>query len=242
MQTIVHKAATRGQANYGWLKTHYSFSFANYYNPDRVHFGALRVLNDDFIAGGEGFGMHPHDNMEIVTIMLEGELKHKDSMGHTEVLKKDEVQVMTAGTGIMHSEFNHLPDVPIKLFQIWVFPEQKNLTPRYDQRAYDPAERNDKWQLLASPSSSESLMIHQQSWFSRGVFSADQTIDYNLHKNGNGVYLFIIEGVIEIHNIRYENRDAIGIWDTEKIQFKAITQTDVLIIEVPMNIEDKNHS
>ena len=235
MKTIVHKAETRGQANYGWLNTRYSFSFANYYNPDRIHFGALRVLNDDTIAGGEGFGMHPHENMEIVTIMLEGELEHKDSMGHSEVLKKDEVQVMTAGTGIMHSEFNHLPDVQIKLFQIWVLPEKKGLKPRYDQRVYSPAERTDKWQLLVSPDENKSLMVHQQTWFSRGTFKKGETNEYKLYNSTSGIYIFIIEGSIELENNNYGPRDGIGLWELNEIKFKTLTNADILIIEIPLN-------
>ena len=211
MKTIIHKADTRGLANYGWLETRYTFSFANYYNPERVHFGTLRVLNDDCIAGGQGFGKHPHDNMEIITIIREGELEHQDSMGHTIALKKDEVQVMTAGTGIFHSEYNRLPDTQLKLFQIWVFPSKKDLKPRYDQKVFDPAERKNKWQEIVSPHPNGALLINQNAWFSLISLEEGKSANYNLKSEGNGIYLFVIEGKINFNDETFEKRDGIGI-------------------------------
>lgn len=236
MNTILHKAESRGSADYGWLKTSYTFSFANYYDPTRIHFGTLRVLNDDWIAGGQGFGKHPHDNMEIITIMLSGELEHKDSMGHISVLKENEVQVMTAGTGITHSEYNHLPNVPVQLLQIWVFPEKQNLAPGYDQKKFDPELRKNQWQLLVSPNIDNSLTIHQNAFFSIAKLDDKAEIIYTLHQKNNGVYAFIISGSVVIAGIDLNKRDGLGIWDFEQLSLKANEFSEILIIEVPMHI------
>lgn len=233
MQSIIHKADSRGKADYGWLRTRYTFSFAGYHDPSRVHFGALRVLNDDWIEGGKGFDTHPHDNMEIVTIMLEGELRHSDSMGHTEILKPGEVQVMTAGTGIFHSERNILPDVPIKLFQIWVFPREKNLMPRYDQMWFDPENRLNQWQELVAPDNVNSLKINQEAWFSRATFTKGGQLTYRLHGLKQGVYLFVIEGRIKLDGVELGKRDGAGIWDMNELTITASQESDVLLIEVP---------
>ena len=182
MKTIIHRASSRGHANHGWLNTYHTFSFADYFNQERIHFGALRVLNDDWIDGGRGFGRHPHDNMEIVTIMLEGELKHSDSMGHTQVLHENEVQAMSAGTGIFHSEMNNLPDKPVRLLQIWVFPEQRDVKPRYEQKVFDPQLRKNQWQLLAGPDPQNGEMdIKQQAWFSRIDLAGGKETIYDLY-------------------------------------------------------------
>ncbi len=234
MKTIIHKADTRGQANYGWLETRYTFSFANYYNPDRVNFGTLRVINDDCIDGGQGFGKHPHDNMEIITIILEGELEHMDSMGHKMKLKKDEVQVMTAGTGIFHSEYNSLPDTKLKLFQIWVFPSKHNLTPRYDQKYFSPEERKNSWQQIVAPKANGALLINQNAYFSRVTLDAESKIEYNLKDNNNGIYLLLVEGKGNVNDIELERRDGIGIWETENIQFSAKEKSELLLMEIPM--------
>lgn len=236
MMSIIHKADTRGHADYGWLKTNYTFSFANYYDPDRIHFGTLRVLNDDFIDGGMGFGKHPHDNMEIVTIMLDGELKHSDSMGHTQVLRQNEVQVMSAGTGIFHSEFNNLPDKPLNLLQIWIFPERKNIQPRYDQKEFNPKARINQWQTIVAPAPvKEALEIRQNAWFSMTSLEQGKTLMYNLHDNKNGLYLFLLTGKALVSGeIELEQRDGTGIWDTASIDITATSQSDILAIEIPM--------
>lgn len=235
MKTIIHRAGTRGHANHGWLNTYHTFSFANYYDPERIHFGALRVLNDDWIAGGEGFGKHPHDNMEIVTIMLNGELRHGDSMGHSEVLAENEVQAMSAGTGIFHSEVNNLQDKPAQLLQIWVFPEQKNLKPRYEQKAFNPAQRQNIWHLMVAPNQADALDIKQDAWFSRANLEIGQQLTYKVHTPGNGVYLFVINGVISTDgDLMLNRRDGAGLWETDQITLQAKENSDILAIEVPM--------
>jgi len=235
MKTIIHRGSSRGHTNYGWLDTHYTFSFANYYDPARVHFGTLRVINDDVIAGGGGFGKHPHDNMEITTIVTEGTLEHNDSMGHIQQLGPNEVQVMSAGTGIFHSEYNASTKQPVKLFQIWVFPAEQNLTPRYDQKAFDPSERNGKWQRLVSPDEAGALLLNQKTWFSRSSLSADKTISYSMHDKSHGAYVFIIEGSADIAGARLETRDGIGISEMPEINIRASADSDILLIEVPMH-------
>jgi redox-sensitive bicupin YhaK (pirin superfamily) len=235
MKTILHKAGSRGHADHGWLNTHHTFSFANYYDPARVHFGTLRVLNDDWIAGGGGFGRHPHDNMEIVTIVLEGELEHKDSMGHTMVIHTDEVQVMSAGTGIFHSEYNSKPDIPVQLLQIWVFPEKKNIKPRYDQKSFDPAGRVNKWQFLVSPDDQGALQVSQQARFSRITLDESTTAAYSLHANDHGAYVFVIDGQVDIEGYTLEKRDGLGISEVSSFTLNAGKKSEILVIEVPMN-------
>jgi quercetin 2,3-dioxygenase len=236
MKTVIHPAESRGHANHGWLNTYHTFSFADYFDPERIHFGALRVLNDDQVDGGKGFGRHPHDNMEIVTIMLDGELRHSDSMGHTEVLHRDEVQAMSAGTGIFHSEFNNLPDKPLKLLQIWVFPEQRNIKPRYEQKAFDPNFRNNQWQLLVAPNQTDgALDMKQKSWFSRIDLTRGKSATYELNLRENGVYLFVIGGKITVENdLQLGERDGAGIWEADKISVLAEEDSELLAIEVPM--------
>jgi quercetin 2,3-dioxygenase len=236
MKTIIHHADTRGHANHGWLETYHTFSFADYFDQERVHFGALRVLNDDWVGGGQGFGRHPHDNMEIVTIMLEGELKHGDSMGHVQVLHEDEVQAMSAGTGIFHSEVNNLPDKPVRLLQIWVFPEERNTTPRYEQRSFDPQARENQWQLIACPDPGNGeLLIRQKAWFSRIRLEAGKETGYHWHDSHNGVYLFIIDGSVTFGDSQtLHARDGAGIWEADLLTLKALDGCDLLAIEVPM--------
>ncbi|HXH18118.1 MAG TPA: pirin family protein [Chitinophagales bacterium] len=236
MKSILHKAATRGHASYGWLDTYYSFSFANYYNPERIHFGVLRVLNDDTIAGGGGFGMHPHDNMEIITIPLEGALEHKDSMGNKGVIHKNDVQVMSAGTGILHSEYNKNSDMPVSLFQIWVFPKMRNVKPRYEQRTFNPVERINKWQTIVTPEGESPIWIHQDAYFSLGRIDQGRTLDYAIKKASNGVYAFVVSGSVNIDRQTLQRRDGLGIWDTSGFSAKAETDAEVLLLEVPMRI------
>lgn len=234
--TILHKADTRGGADLGWLKSKHTFSFSQYHNPERMHFGVLRVLNDDIVAAGMGFGTHPHDNMEIVSIPLEGDLEHKDSMGNVAVIKHGDIQVMSAGTGIQHSEFNRNKDKLTKFLQIWLFPNQKNVTPRYDQLALNIEDRKNKLQQVLSPSADdEGVWVHQDAWFHMGKFDKDFQIDYQFKKSGNGVYAFVLQGDLEIEGQQLNARDGFGIWDTNQINLKALTQdAEVLLMEVPM--------
>ncbi len=235
-KVIIHKADSRGEANHGWLHSFHSFSFASYHNPEKVHFGALRVLNDDTVAGGMGFGKHPHDNMEIISIPLEGDLEHKDSMGNTTVIKKGDVQVMSAGTGIQHSEYNKNKGETVKFLQIWVFPNQKNVTPRYDQITLNLADRHNKLQQILSPNpNDEGVWIHQDAWFHLGKIDANITLPYSFKKAGNGVYAFVLNGSFEIEGQVLSNRDAMGITDANEIQIKSLQeQSEILLMEVPM--------
>jgi len=234
--TILHKAETRGDANHGWLHSRHTFSFANYNNPERMHFGALRVLNDDSVAAGMGFGTHPHDNMEIISIPLEGDLEHKDSMGTVSVIKHGDVQVMSAGTGIYHSEYNKNKDKQVKFLQIWVFPNQKNVKPRYDQVTLDLADRHNKLQQILSPNPEDAgVWIYQNAWFHLGKFDKGISADYAIKAEGNGVYAFILSGDVTINNQSLNARDGFGIWNTDKISIKADSDAEFLLMEVPMN-------
>ncbi len=199
MKTIFHKADERGHANHGWLDSYHSFSFANYHDPKKIHFGALRVLNDDFIEGGYGFGKHPHDNMEIVTIPLSGDLKHEDSTGRKEIIRQYDVQIMSAGSGIAHSEMNANADKEVTLLQIWVFPKERNITPRYDQKTFKPEDRINKLQTVVAPDNAEAVYIHQDAWFSLGNFEQGFQTEYKLNKKTNGVYAFLIDGEATIN-------------------------------------------
>lgn len=235
MKYILHKAEDRGHAEHGWLNTYHSFSFADYQNPERINFGNLRVLNDDTIAGANGFGMHPHRDMEIITIPLSGMLTHKDTMGNMGMITAGEIQVMSAGTGVTHSEFNYSP-LPVSLLQIWIFPNTWNAEPRYEQKKFDISKRLDAWQLLVSPDAREgSMWIHQDAFLSVVDLLEEGEILYELHKEGNGVYFFVIAGEAVIHNQELSTRDALGLWkiDTE-VTVKASRNTTVLAIEVPM--------
>lgn len=235
MKTIVHKANERGHANHGWLNAYHSFSFANWYNPEKVQFGMLRVLNDDTIAAGMGFGTHPHDNMEIITIPLEGDLAHKDSMGNGTTIKSGDIQVMSAGTGIQHSEFNPNHDQHTKLFQIWLFPKYRNVEPRYQQITLDKSlEKNDFAQILSPNPDDAGVWIHQDAWFYLSDFDADFSKKLSLKKEGNGFYIMNIEGEIEVNGEKLERRDAVGIWETNEIEIKANTAAKFLVIEIPM--------
>ena len=236
MKKIFHSALSRGEANHGWLKAKHSFSFANYYNSERVQFGALRVLNDDIIAPGMGFGTHPHDNMEIITIPLEGALEHKDSMDNIGVIEVDEIQVMSAGSGVYHSEYNKNKDQSLNLLQIWVFPNKNNVTPRYDQKNIKDFKKVNSFYPIITPNQNgPGMWIHQDAWFHLGEFDKKTRINYNINKKGNGVYVFSIEGSVQIDGESLEKRDALGIWDTESFDLFANQNSRILLIEVPLN-------
>lgn len=236
--TVLHKAETRGHANHGWLDSYHTFSFANYYNPERVRFGALRVLNDDQVSAGMGFGKHPHDNMEIISIPLEGDLEHRDSMGNVAVIKHGDIQVMSAGNGVQHSEFNRNKDQLTKFLQIWVFPNKKNVTPRYDQITLNIDDRHNKLQQILSPNiDDEGVWIHQDAWFHLGKFDKDFSVDYKLKKQGNGVYAFVLRGDFIIDGNGLNQRDGLGMWNIEQFTLKAISQdAEILLMEVPMTL------
>lgn len=235
--TILHRAESRGDANHGWLHSRHTFSFADYHDPERMRFGLLRVLNDDTVEAGMGFGTHPHDNMEIISIPLEGDLEHKDSMGNIAVIKNGDIQVMSAGTGIRHSEYNKNKDRKVKFLQIWVYPNKRNVQPRYGQITLDVDSKHNHFLQIVSPNpEDEGTWIYQDAWFYLGNFDKDFSIDYTLKKNGNGVYAFIIKGDVTIDGKTLHERDGLGVWNTDKISVKADSQgAEVLLMEVPMN-------
>ncbi len=236
MEKVLHKASSRGHANHGWLNSYHSFSFANYFNPERVHFGKLRVLNDDTVAPGKGFGTHPHNDMEIISIPLAGDLEHKDSMGNTTVIREGDVQVMSAGTGVYHSEYNRNSDKEVKFLQIWVFPEKKDVEPRYDQISLkDIARKNEFYQILSPNPDDQGVWIHQQAWFHLGEFEAGTGATYEIKGKGNGLYVFVLEGEVSAAGESLAERDGLGIWDTDKVEFEAGTGARILLMEVPMN-------
>lgn len=236
MKSILHKAESRGHANHGWLDSYHTFSFAGYYDPERVQFGALRVLNDDTVAGGMGFGTHPHDNMEIISIPIDGDLEHKDSMGNNQVIRQGDVQAMSAGTGIQHGEKNKNKDKPVKFFQIWVFPNQKNVTPRYDQQHFPDTEKHNKLLTVVSPvgSTDGGVQIHQDAWFSLGKLDKGTAINYTLRNKDNGVYAFVIEGDLTINSIKLNRRDGLAITETGELELKADSDAEILLMEVPV--------
>lgn len=236
-QTILHKANTRGNANHGWLQSYHTFSFAHYHNPERIHFGVLRVLNDDTVAPGMGFGTHPHDNMEIISIPLEGDLEHKDSMGNVSVIKKGDIQIMSAGTGITHSEYNKNKDLPVKFLQIWVFPNKRNVTPRYHQISLTKEDRKNKFQQVLSPNpEDEGVWIHQNAWFHLGDLEIGSDHEYKIQAKGNGLYVFVLEGQVQVNGIELDKRDGLGIWDCESVSFKATNNCELLLMDVPMGV------
>lgn len=236
--TVFHAADSRGKANHGWLNARHTFSFAGYYDPSRIHFGAMRVLNDDIVAGGTGFGKHPHDNMEIITVVLDGALEHADSMGHKQAIHPNEVQVMSAGTGIEHSEYNHNKDKAVNLLQIWIFPNKHNVQPRYDQKVFPAEERINKLQTLVSSidSAEEGLKIHQDAWIYRTTLEKGKSITHKLHSKGHGLYAFVINGQVNIGEQELNRRDALGLWDTDEVAINAGETSDILLLEVPMTV------
>ena len=235
MNTVLHKANSRGYANHGWLNSYHTFSFANYYNPERMNFGVLRVLNDDTVSAAKGFSKHPHDNMEIISIPLQGDLEHEDSMGNIAVIKEGDVQVMSAGTGIFHSEYNKNTDQEVKFLQIWVFPNAKQVEPRYDQISIrDIEQENAFYQILSPNKGDQGIWVHQDAWFHLGKFDTGKKATYQLNKHGNGVYVFVLEGKVEVGGQKLEKRDGYGIWNTDMINFKSLSGSQVLLMEVPM--------
>jgi len=238
MNTVLHKADTRGHASHGWLESRHTFSFANYFNPERTHFGVLRVLNDDIVQPGKGFGTHPHDNMEIISIPLYGDLEHKDSMGNAAVIREGDIQVMSAGTGIFHSEYNKNSDKEVRFLQIWVFPDKKNVKPRYDQVSIrDLYVQNELVQVLSPNPDDQGVWIHQNAWFHIGQLDAGIERTYTLKDpERNGVYAFILEGEAEIAGQKLGKLDGLGVWDSTSLEIKADTQTRILLMEVPMQM------
>jgi quercetin 2,3-dioxygenase len=238
MQTVLHKAATRGHANHGWLDSWHTFSFASYHDPSRIHFGALRVLNDDTVAPGMGFGKHPHDNMEIISIPLEGDLEHGDNMGNQQVIRKGDVQIMSAGTGIIHSEKNKNSDQFVKFLQIWVFPNKRNVQPRYDQQTFSDEDKHNKLATVLSPigTNDGGVQIHQDAWFSLGKLDKGTEFIYDLHKKENGVYAFALEGDVTINEIAMNRRDGLGISEVSQLAIKADSDAEILLMEVPMQV------
>lgn len=235
MKYLIHRSEERGKANYGWLDTKYSFSFARYYDPDKMGFGLLRVLNDDIVLPDSGFGTHPHDNMEIITIILNGQLQHKDSMGNGSVIRTGEVQVMSAGSGVTHSEFNPSKTDRVNLLQIWIYPKEENIEPRYDQKAFPKEERKNKLATVASGyDGNGSLYIHQNAEIKLGYFEKGMKISYQI-RDGNGVYLFVIEGRLRVDNEELFRRDAIGIYNTKEFEIEMLENSEFVLLEVPMN-------
>jgi redox-sensitive bicupin YhaK (pirin superfamily) len=238
MNTVVHKADSRGDANHGWLHSKHTFSFANYHNPERMNFGVLRVLNDDTVAAGMGFGTHPHQNMEIISIPLEGDLEHKDSMDNVAVIKSGDIQVLSAGTGITHSEYNKNKDQQVKFLQIWVFPNKENVAPRYDQITLNTADRKNQFQQVLSPNPDDAgVWIHQDAWFNMTDLDQGKSLTYNLkNPDKNGVYVFVLKGDATVNNQALNSRDGFGIWDINELNITADSDTELLLMEVPMSL------
>lgn len=232
---VIHRAHTRGHANHGWLNSHHTFSFASYYNPERMSFGLLRVLNDDVVAPGMGFGTHPHDNMEIISIPLKGSLAHRDSTGTQEVIRTNEVQIMSAGSGLTHSEYNGSSTEPVNFLQIWVFPKKRDIQPRYGQKAFEPKDRQNRLQTVVSPEEQgDALWINQDAWFSLGSLKEGFLDTYTFHKEGNGLYAFVLDGEVEIDGEKLGKRDGMGISEATTVQIKASADAELLLMEVPM--------
>ena len=237
MNTVLHKADTRGDANHGWLQSKHSFSFANYHNPERMNFGVLRVLNDDVVAAGRGFGTHAHQNMEIISIPMEGDLEHKDSMGNVAVIKSGDIQVLSAGKGMTHSEYNRNLEKEVEFLQIWVLPKVKNVAPRYDQIALNVQDRNNQLQQVLSPSpEDDGVWVHQDAWFNMTNLSEGKELTYQLnHPEKNGVYVFVLKGNATINKQPLNKRDGFGVWDVTELDIKADSDAELLLMEVPMN-------
>jgi redox-sensitive bicupin YhaK (pirin superfamily) len=231
---VLHRAETRGFADHGWLKSRHTFSFASYFNPERISFGTLRVLNDDMVEGGAGFGTHPHDNMEIISIPLSGQLEHKDTTGNTEIIRPGEVQIMSAGSGLHHSEYNHSKTEPVSFLQIWVLPRERNIKPRYDQKYFELEKYRNKLLTVVSPDQSDALWINQDAWFSIGSFEAGKELSYSRKKDDNGIYVFVIEGQAIFNDIDLKQRDGLGIINEDEIILKAQSEAKILIMDIPM--------
>lgn len=237
MKTIFYKSDERGYANHGWLKSHHTFSFANFYNPERMNFGVLRVINDDFVEGGMGFGKHPHRNMEIISIPLEGELRHGDNMGSSGIIKKGDIQVMSAGTGIMHSEENASDTQAVKFLQIWVIPNKTDVSPRYDEQNFESQlVPNQFLQILSPNADDDGVWIHQDAWFNWGRFTEDRTIDYQFKKEGNGLYIFVLNGSVKVGDQLVDTRDGLGIWGINQVKIEVAHNSEILLMEIPMEL------
>lgn len=237
MKKIMHRDENRGHANHGWLNAKHSFSFAQWFDPNKIQFGALRVLNDDEVAPGMGFGKHPHENMEIITLVQEGQLKHQDSMGNGSTMRPGDVQVMSAGTGVFHSEMNASADEAVRLFQIWVFPDKQQVKPRYDQKHFEAPGRLNQWQEIIKPDTQEhgdAIFIHQQAWFNLADLESGKTLTYTSKKAGNGVYLFVIDGDVEVAGETLKRRDAMGLTDFDSLEIKALSPVRLLVMDIPM--------
>ena len=234
MKTIIDKANTRGYFNHGWLKTYHTFSFADYYNPRRIHFGALRVLNDDTVAPGEGFGMHPHKNMEVVSIPLQGYLRHGDNVQNESTITPGEIQVMSTGTGIYHSEYNASKTEDLKFLQIWVMPEKLNTPPAYQDFDVRPLLRKNEMALIVSPDGDAPARLLQQTWFSIGEIEARKKIDYHMHQSHSGVYIFVMEGEVKVDGTILSRRDGMGVYETGSFELETLKDSHILFIEVPM--------
>jgi hypothetical protein len=236
MKTRLHPSETRGHANHGWLDSYHSFSFAGYHNSDRMNFGVLRVLNDDIVSDSMGFGAHPHRNMEIISIPLSGDLEHKDSTGRTTIIKNGDIQVMSAGTGITHSEKNASQKEEVKFLQIWIIPNRQNVAPRYDQLTLDPENRHNQLKQILSPNPEDAgVWVHQDAWFHLGIFDADVKSSYQLKKSGNGVYAFVLRGSFKIDDQKLSHRDGYGIWEVDSFELTSLSEdSEILLMEVPM--------
>jgi redox-sensitive bicupin YhaK (pirin superfamily) len=237
MKTILHRAGTRGHADFGWLNSYHTFSFGQYHDPSRVHFGTLRVLNDDTVAPGLGFGKHPHDNMEIVSIPLSGDLHHNDSTGRDKIIRQGDVQIMSAGSGIAHSEMNANKDKEVKFLQIWVYPKEKNIEPRYEQKSFVHEDRLNKIKTVVAPDDENAVWINQDAWFSLADLTNTTTTEYKIHKKGNGVYVFVLKGNVTVNEQPLETRDGLGVYETDTLNIKADTDAEILLIDIPMEIE-----
>lgn len=238
MKKVLHPAASRGTANFGWLQANYSFSFAHFFDPNRIQFGKLRVLNDDVVAPAMGFGTHPHQNMEIVTIPLSGALRHVDSMGNEGVIESGDIQVMSAGSGVEHSEMNASTTSEVELFQIWVLPEEQNVAPRYAQKKINDLIIPNQISTVVKPkdkASKNELWMYQQAYLNIGKFTEDTQTTYTLQQNKNGAYLLVINGTVIVDNETLNSRDALGIWDTQNVSVSATEGSELLLLEVPMN-------
>ena len=236
MKKTLHKADTRGVAEHGWLSSRHTFSFANYHDPQREQFGLLRVVNDDVVQPGKGFGTHPHENMEIISIPLAGELRHQDSMGNMQIIKAGEVQIMSAGTGITHSEYNGSESEPVNFLQIWVFPEKRGIVPGYDQKLFSSDDRQGRFQNIVSPVEGDGgIQINQQAWFWLGDFKAGQLDTYSIKRPENGVYFFVLEGAVVVAGEQLARRDGIGIEDAENVEIEATEDCQLLVMDVPVS-------
>lgn len=239
MKKVLHKAGSRGAAHHGWLKSFHTFSFADYHDPKRMNFGVLRVINEDRVTGGQGFGKHPHRDMEIISIPLSGALEHKDSMGNGSVIRRGDIQVMSAGTGVTHSEYNASRDELVHFLQIWVFSRRQGVTPRYQQMSIADGARKDEFQQILSPNADDAgVWIHQDAWFNWGDLSAGVERSYQLHGSDNGVYFFVISGEVEVAGEQLSSSDGLGVWETKEVSVKALSDAVVLTMEVPMHLPE----